>query len=381
MPEELLIINGKVEKTGSGDSLLSFKTTDSEYQKRAPGFFYDKNVELILNELINPLNSCISSLDEIDLVGYRLIHSPSKGVSCMKVTDELINFMKASVPLAPLHYPAYIEVFRTIGRILPGVLQAGVFDSFLYDSLPLKALLYGIPVRWYREHNIRRYGFHGISHNYAVHRVCELTGIDFHNSRIISCHLGNGSSLTAFKNGKAVDTSMGMTPVEGLLMGTRTGDIDAGVILHLQQNYNFTPEDIQRLINRESGLLGLSGVSSDYRTVEKAASEGNMNAETALEVMHYRIKKYVGAYAAALEGLDALIFTGGIGENSTNVRKSVCTGMEFLGISLSARLNSEMNGREGIINKGNSKVKIVIIPANEELVIARETSALTKAEV
>ncbi|MDD4107916.1 MAG: acetate/propionate family kinase [Prolixibacteraceae bacterium] len=376
MPEESVILHGKAEKSGSGNSVFSFVTSDQRYKEITEGFFYGKNIEIILTALTNPEISCLSSLSEINMVGYRLIHSPEPGVRCMQVTDEVVKFMESSVPLAPLHYPAYLEVFKKIGEMIPGVFQGGVFDSSFYDSLPLKARLYGIPLRWFREYNIRRYGFHGISHQYAAMRACELTGTDYYKSRVISCHLGNGSSLAAVRNGEAVDTSMGMTPVEGLLMGTRSGDIDAGVILYLQQNYNLSPDDIQRIINIEGGLLGLSEVSSDYRLVEKAAREGNEKAKSALDVFLYRIKKYIGAYAAAMEGLDVLVFTGGIGENSEDAREVVCEGMEFIGISLSKELNSLMNGCEAVISRKDSQTRIVIIPANEELVIAREIYAL-----
>nr|MDA3872480.1 acetate/propionate family kinase [Kiritimatiellia bacterium] len=257
--------------------------------------------------------------------------------------------MKKSVSLAPLHYPANLEGINVTRQLMPDILQAGVFDTAFHLTLPDTAFLYGIPLSWYQKHKIRRYGFHGSSHKYASQRASEITGLDYHRCKIISCHLGNGASVAAIKNGKSIDTSMGFTPVEGLLMGTRCGDIDAGVLIYLQQNFNLSYREIQQMINKESGLLGNSGVSGDYRAVEQAANEGNKAAQTALAVYHYRIKKYIGAYAAAMGGLDIVVFTGGVGQNSVNARKEICSELEFLGIQLSEKQNTMLNGTEAII--------------------------------
>jgi acetate kinase len=277
-----------------------------------------------------------------------------------------------------LHYPSNIEGIEVITHNLPEVFQAGVFDTAFHTTLPEKAFLYGLPIEWYEKHRIRRYGFHGTSHKYASRKACEIAGLDYSKSKVVSCHLGNGASVAAVKNGKSVDTSMGLTPVEGLLMGTRCGDIDAGLLLNLQQNFELSSDDLQQILNKESGLLGLSGISSDYRAVEEEAQNGNKKAQTALDVYHYRIKKYIGAYAAALGGLDLLVFTGGVGQNSVNARKEICSELEFLGIQLSEKQNTGLNGTEAIIQRENANVKIVIIPANEELMIAREVAYLAK---
>jgi acetate kinase len=378
MPEEILHIQGVAEKNSEGDTTFTFCTQNGKTEREWSGFSYKKILDAILKELVNPSNECISSLDDIDVVGHRMIHGGEKGTGCVEITDSLVGEMQESVSLAPLHYPANLEGINATRQLMPDVLQAGVFDTAFHHTLPEKAYLYGIPLSWYQKHKIRRYGFHGTSHKYASQRASEITGLDYQSSKIISCHLGNGASVAAIKNGKSVDTSMGFTPVEGLLMGSRCGDIDAGVLIYLQQNFNLSYNAIQQMINKESGLLGISGVSADYRAVEKASQEGNKAARTALAVYHYRIKKYIGAYAAAMGGLDLLVFTGGVGQNSINARIEICSDLEFLGIQLYKKQNASQNGAEAIIQQEKVKVKIVIIPANEELMIAREVTELAK---
>ncbi len=376
MPEERLIAGGKAEKTGQGGTLFRMRIQNREIEKAAPGFSFRDSLTEILDQLVAPGNNCLASLSDVDVVGHRLIHGGEEGAACVEITDKLVQYMESCIPLAPLHYPANLEGIRTIGRLMPRVLQAGVFDTAFHHTLPPKAFLYGISLDWYQKYRIRRYGFHGTSHKYASQRACQLAGLPFGNSRVVSCHLGNGASVAAVKNGKSVDTSMGMTPAEGLLMGTRCGDIDAGVLVYLQENFQLSAGDIQQVINRDGGLLGLSGVSSDYREVENAALGGNKTAQTALDVYLYRVKKYIGAYAAALGGLEALVFTGGIGENSSRARAAVCSGLEFLGIRLSPDQNRERNGQEAVVSEPGSRVKVVIVPANEELMIAREAAEL-----
>ena len=378
MPAENLIAQGKAEKGSNGETWFQFESGGKQKEKKWEGFSYQKNFDVILGELVYPENRCINSLEDIDAVGHRLIHGGEEETGCVEITELLLEKMKASVSLAPLHYPPNIEGIEIITRNLPEVFQAGVFDTAFHATLPDKAFLYGLPLEWYKKHRIRRYGFHGTSHKYASEKGCELAGVNYSGSKVVSCHLGNGASLAAVKFGKSVDTTMGFTPVEGLLMGTRSGDIDAGLILHLQENYNLSIAGIQQLLNKKGGLLGLSGVSSDYRAVEKAAASGNEQAQTALDVYHYRIKKYIGAYAAAMGGLDVLVFTGGIGENSAGARATVCDEMEFLGIQLSAEKNSNADGSEILIHEKDSKVRVAIIPANEELVIARKVAELAK---
>lgn len=378
MSEEQLIAKGKAEKRSGDETDFLFESGNGRIEKQWDGFSYEKSLDKIIAELINPENNCLESLEDIDAVGHRLIHGGEEQTGCTEITEPLLEKMKASVSLAPLHYPPNIEGIEIITRNLPEVFQAGVFDTAFHTTLPEKAFLYGLPLKWYEKHRIRKYGFHGTSHKYASRKACEIAGLDYLKSKVISCHLGNGASVTAVKNGKSVDTSMGLTPVEGLLMGTRCGDIDAGLLLNLQQNFELSTDNLQQILNKESGLLGLSEVSSDYRAVEEAAQNGNEKARTALDVYHYRIKKYIGAYAAAMGGLDVLVFTGGIGENSAGARSAVCHEMEFLGIQLSAEKNRIAGGSEMLIHENESKVRVAIIPANEELVIAREVSELAK---
>jgi acetate kinase len=379
MPEEDLLMQGKAEKTKSGGTAFFFRTKTLRSSGEWATFSFTEIFQKILEALVHPHNGCLSSLDEIDVAGHRLIHGGEQGSGCVEITADLIAFMESSVSLAPLHYPANLEGIRTMSSLVPGVLQAGVFDTAFHHTLPAKAFLYGISLEWYRNYHIRRYGFHGTSHKYASLRTMQMTGLSRENSRIITCHLGNGASVAAVKNGRSVDTSMGFTPVEGLLMGTRSGDIDAGVLMYLQHHLHLSVDDIQEAINLQGGLLGLSGFSSDYRAVEEAALKGNETARTAIDVYHYRVKKYVGAYAAAMGGLDALVFTGGIGENSDRAREEICSEMEFLGICLSKELNVGLNGREAVISDPGSVVKVLIIPANEELMIAREVAEWAKS--
>lgn len=378
MPGEILLAAGKAEQSRELDFDFRFKFQKKSITGTKKAYTYFEVLNKIITELINPENECINSLSEIDVVGHRLIHGGEIGTECTEITPELIAFMKLSVPLAPLHYPANLEGIKSISELLPDVLQLGVFDTAFHQTIPPKAFLYGISREWYRKHKIRKYGFHGTSHKFVSQRACELAGLALNNSKIISCHLGNGCSVTAIKNGKSIDTSMGMTPVEGLVMGTRCGDIDAGVLIYLQENFNKPAKAIQEIINEKGGLLGLSNVSHDYRDVLESAKTGNQSAQTAMDVFHYRIKKYIGAYIAVLEGLDALVFTGGIGENSCDARDAICKGFKFLGIEISKELNEKCIGGEAIISRKNSRIKIIVVPTNEELIIAREVYALQK---
>lgn len=378
MPEEDLLTEGKAERNKTGDTGFYFRTKQRESSRAWEGFSFSRIFREILDTLVHPDTGCLTSTDEISIAGHRLIHGGEQGTGCTEITPELISFMESSIPLAPLHYPANLEGIRMISELMPHVIQAGVFDTAFHHTVPPKAFLYGISLEWYRKHHIRRYGFHGTSHRYASGAARDMAGLKRKACRIVSCHLGNGASVAAVKNGASVDTSMGFTPVEGLIMGTRSGDIDAGVLTYLQEQFRFTTNDLQDVINRKGGLLGLSGISSDYRAVEEAAENGNDEAHTALDVYHYRVKKYIGAYAAAMGGLDALVFTGGIGENSIRARDEICRDMEFLGIRLSQKRNESRNSSKAVISTSGSPVKVVIVPANEELMIAREVAEWLK---
>ncbi len=378
MPGEQLKAHGFATKNRAGKLEFNLQDGSKKVHQIPDDFSFTKVLKQILNELQNPENKILLSSGDIDAVAHRLIHGGENAENCVEVTGELIDEMKSNISLAPLHYPANIEGIEAVKKLLPDVLQTGVFDTAFHQTIPPKAFLYGIPLSWYEKHKIRKFGFHGTSHKYVSQRACELTGMFFGRSKIISCHLGNGASVAAINNGKSVDTSMGLTPVEGLLMGTRSGDIDAGLLVYLQQNFNLSTDDIQQLVNNEGGLLGLSGISSDYRQVEEAAVSGNEKAKTALKVYWYRIKKYIGSYLAVLGGANVIVFTGGVGENSALTREMVCEGLESFGIRISKALNNEMNGKEAVISETGAKVKVAIVPTNEELLIARETYELVK---
>ena len=381
MPDGDLLVSGKAEqiKETEFDFLFNFKNKQLSKTKKA--YTYSKVLIEIITELTNPENECVNSVSEIDIVGHRLIHGGETGTECSEITPELISYMKSSVMLAPLHYPANLQGIKTVSKLMPEVLQMGVFDTAFHQTIPEKAFLYGISKEWYLKHKIRRYGFHGTSHKFVSRGACELTGISLNNSKIITCHLGNGSSIAAIKNGESIDTTMGMTPVEGLLMGTRSGDIDAGVLLYIQEKFNKSAKDIQQIINKEGGLLGLSGISGDFRKVQQSAKNGDIDSQVALDVFYYRIKKYIGAYIAVLEGLDILVFTGGIGENCSDTRKIICKGFEFFGIHISEVLNEMANGSEAIISTPESSVKVLVVSTNEELMIAREIYELAKSKL
>jgi acetate kinase len=285
----------------------------------------------------------------------------------------MIEVMEEQSELAPLHNPPNLKGIYAVQEVMPGTPQVGVFDTAFHQTMPDYAYMYGLPYAMYEKYGIRRYGFHGTSHRYVSKRACEFLGVPYESQRIITCHIGNGGSVAAIKNGKSIDTSMGLTPVEGLIMGTRSGDVDPGVISYIMEKERMSPQGISAFLNKFSGVLGLSGISSDMREIESGVENGDKRAILAMNTYNYRIKKYVGAYAAALGGVDILVFTGGVGENQSITRKDVCRDMEFMGIELDEKLNSEVRGIEVVLNKPTSKVKVLIIPTDEELTIANDT--------
>ncbi len=294
------------------------------------------------------------------------------------ITPEVIEKVKECYPLAPLHNPANITGVEAIESILPNVPQVGVFDTAFHQTMPAKSYMYAIPYKFYEEDHVRRYGFHGTSHRYVSARVCEILGVDINTRKIITCHIGNGGSITAVLNGKSVDTSMGLTPTEGLMMGTRVGDIDPGALTFLMKKHNLTADDLQRVINKESGVLGVSGVSSDMRELEAAVNRGEERAVLALDMYEQRIIKYIGAYAAEMGGVDIIVFTGGVGENQTGLRSNVCAPLAFMGVKIDEELNAKTRGTETVISTDDSKVKVVVVPTDEELTIARDTQAIVE---
>lgn len=365
---------GGIEKIGLPGSFLKLTLVDDKKEtiyKDIPE--HKTGIEFILDIITSGKYGCIKSLKEINAVGHRVVHGGEKFNQSVLITQEVINKIKDCIDLAPLHNPSNLMGIESVNNIMPGIPQVAVFDTAFHQSMPPKAYMYGLPYDYYTKYGIRRYGFHGTSHRYVSRRACEILGVPYEHQRIITAHIGNGASITAIKNGKSIDTSMGMTPVDGLLMGTRSGEIDAGVLTFISQKENLRANDVSDLLNKRSGVLGVSGVSSDMRELEAAIKSGNERAILAMEMYNYRIKKYVGSYAAALGGLDILVFTGGVGENQWGTRSAVCENMKFLGIKLDESKNIGMRGKEMVISAHDSKVTVIVVPTDEELMIARDT--------
>ncbi|MDE5913177.1 MAG: acetate kinase [Muribaculaceae bacterium] len=374
---ERVMAEGGVEKIGLADGFLKFKLADGSKQVRELGLTdHDGAVKAILNVLTDPEVGCISSYSEIDAVGHRLVHGGTKFSDSVLITDEVKAMVRECYPLAPLHNPANMTGVEAIDKLMPSVPQVGVFDTAFHQTMPPKAYMYALPYKFYEEDGVRRYGFHGTSHRYVSQRVCEFLGVDITKQKIVTCHSGNGGSITAVDGGRSVDTSMGLTPTEGLMMGTRVGDVDPGALTYLMERHGYDCNDIQRIINKESGVAGVSGMSNDMREIEAADNAGDPRAHMALEMYENRITKYIGAYAAEMGGLDIIVFTGGVGENQTGVRENVCAPLKFMGVELDVELNKTVRGTETVISLPGSKVKVVVIPTDEEMTIARDTKEI-----
>ncbi|MGE4432776.1 MAG: acetate kinase [Bacteroidales bacterium] len=377
MSKSEVLAQGGIEKIGLEDSFLKLTKPDNQkvtIHKNIPE--HQTGVEMILNVLTSAENGCIQSLSEIQAVGHRVVHGGEKFNESVVITQEVINKVEECIELAPLHNPSNLIGIRAVESLMPGVPQVAVFDTAFHQTMPPKAYIYGLPYNYYENFGIRRYGFHGTSHRYVTKRACELLGVPYDHQRIVSAHIGNGASIAAIKNGKSIDTSMGMTPVDGLLMGTRSGEIDAGVLTFIQDKEHLDHQQLNDLLNKRSGVLGVSGVSSDMREIEDAVKAGNERAILAMEMYNYRIKKYVGSYAAVLGGLDILIFTGGVGENQWVTRTDVCANMEYMGIKIDESKNIGMRGKEMVLSTPDSKVAVLVVPTEEELMIAHDTMEL-----
>ena len=375
------LASGGIEKIGLPDSFLKFTLSDGSKQVITQEIKeHTAGIELILKTLTDAKYGVIKSLDQIDAVGHRVVHGGDKFCSSVVINQEVIDKIEECVDLAPLHNPANLKGIFAIQKILPKVPQVAVFDTSFHQTMPSYAYIYALPYDYYEKYGVRRYGFHGTSHRYVAKRGCEFLGIDLENSRIITAHIGNGGSITAIKNGKSIDTSMGMTPVEGLMMGTRSGNIDLGVLTYLMDKENLSTQQINDIINKKSGLVGVSGVSSDMRDIENAIEQGNERARLAMDMYFYYILKYVSGYIAVLGGVDAIIFTGGVGENQPIMRKYVCDSLAFLGVDFNNELNDRIKGRETELTFPNSKVRVAVIPTNEELAIAIDTEELVEGK-
>ncbi|MDD4776859.1 MAG: acetate kinase [Fermentimonas sp.] len=374
MESKEVIAQGGIEKIGMKGSFLKLTLPDGQkVMLEGEILEHRAGIEYILGVLLSDKYGCIKSIEEIKAVGHRVVHGGERFNSSVLITDEVIEMLNECIELAPLHNPPNLKGIYAIQELLPETPQVGVFDTAFHQTMPDYAYMYGLPYSLYEKYGIRRYGFHGTSHRYVSRRACEFLGVPYEEQRIITAHIGNGGSVTAIKNGESIDTSMGMTPVEGLIMGTRSGDVDPGVISYIMEKENMGTKGISTLLNKFSGMLGISGVSSDMREIEEAIEGGNKRAIMAMKTYCYRIKKYVGSYAAALGGVDILVFTGGVGENQASARKAVCENMEYMGIELDEELNDSVRAKEVVISKPSSKVKVLIIPTDEELTIAKDT--------
>ena len=374
---EAVLAKGLCERIGIDGRLVYQKAGNDKEITEASMPTHKEAIQMVLEALTNEKTGAIKSLAEVNAIGHRIVHGGEKFASSAIITDEMIKAVEECNDLAPLHNPANLIGIRVCSELMPNVPQVGVFDTAFHQTMPAKAYLYGLPIEYYKNYKVRRYGFHGTSHSFVSKRAVEFLGLDKDNSKVIVCHLGNGSSISAVQNGKCVDTTMGLTPLEGVVMGTRSGSIDPAIVEYIAKKENLDLAGVMNVLNKKSGLQGMSGVSSDMRDLRAAAAEGNEDAKNAIEVLCYGIAKYVGGYVAAMNGVDAIVFTAGIGENVGMIREKVCSYLGFLGVTVDAKANEAM-GEEVVISGADSKVKVAVIPTNEELAICRDTVALVK---
>lgn len=379
MDDKRVITSGGIEKIGQSDSFIKLKTADGrKVQIDHEIMEHTAGVQYIFEVLTKGEYAALKSLDELDAVGHRMVHGGEKFNQSVLLTDEVMEAFRACNDLAPLHNPANIKGVNAVKAMLPNIPQVGVFDTAFHQTMPDYAYMYALPYELYTKYGVRRYGFHGTSHRYVSQRVCEYLGIEAKGTKIITCHIGNGASIAAVVDGKCVDTSMGLTPLEGLMMGTRSGDVDAGAVTYLMDKLDLDTKGVSNLLNKQSGLFGISGGSSDFRDILKGIEEGNAQARIAKDMYTYRIKKYIGQYAAAMGGVDVIVFTGGAGENQWQVREGATRGLEFFGVKVDEEKNHACRATEMTISTDDSRVKVCVIPTDEELMIATDTLLLTK---
>ena len=374
-----VLAKGLLERIGITDGILTHKPAGKEDYKVVLDIpDHTIGINMVMEALVNPVHGVISSIGEIKAVGHRVAHGGENFKESVLIDNDVKRDIEKCAELAPLHNPAHLKGILSCEKLLPGIPQVAVFDTSFHQTMPDYAFMYAIPYEYYEKYRIRKYGFHGTSHRFVAEKACRILGIDYHNTKIITCHLGNGASITAIENGKSIDTSMGFTPVDGLIMGTRTGEIDPGVLLYLADKEELSVTGVNNMINKRSGVAGISQLSSDMRDLEAAAAEGNPKAILALNMYAYKVKKFIGAYATAMNGLDLLVFTAGVGENDFNVRKMICTGMEFLGIEFDAEANNGVRGKDKVISQPASKVRVMVVTTDEEYVIASDTKAIVE---
>ena len=380
MDGEKLLAKGLVERIGIEGSHINQKANGQVFDATAPMANHTEGIQWMLKALLDPEKGALKSMDEIGAVGHRVLHGGERFTASVLVNDEVKEAIKANIPLGPLHNPANLMGIEACEKVMPGTPNVAVFDTAFHQTMPPKAYLYGVPMEYYEKLHVRRYGFHGTSHRYVSKRVCEFLGVDRSKTRVITCHLGNGSSMCAVENGKCIDTSMGITPLEGVIMGTRSGSMDPAVVQYICNNEHISVDEMLTICNKKSGLLGISGLSSDMRDIDKAADEGNERANIARDMLVYGIRKYIGSYAAAMNGVDVIVFTAGIGENNCALRERVMQGFEYLGAKLDPAKNAGCR-EEAVISTDDSKVKICVIPTDEEIVIARDTLCIVTGKI
>ncbi len=378
MANEAVLAQGGVERIGINDAFIKVKLPNGEKKQIMADLpTHKEGVQLVFKCLLDPEFGAIKSLDEIGAVGHRVVQGGDIFEKSCIVTPEVEKGIESLIDLAPVHNKGHLAGIKAVDELMPNVPQVTVFDNAFHSTMPDYAYLYAIPYEWYSKYHVRRYGFHGTSHRYVSRRVCEFLGVDFHKQKIITCHIGNGASIAAIKDGKVIDTSMGLTPLAGLMMGSRCGDIDPSAVCYMMEKSGMTAHEMSEYLNKKSGVLGVAGISSDMRDNENADNEGNKLAHLALEMYNYRIKKYIGAYAAAMNGVDIIVWTAGVGENQEGVRWDSCQGLEYLGVKMDKERN-HVRSKEQILSADDSKVKVVMIPTDEEIVIARDTLALVE---
>ena len=377
METEEVLASGKYERIGEDEAFITHKVNGQKIEIKHPAKTHEEAVDFTLKQLINPEYKVIDSLDEISAIGHRLVHGGEKINKSVVITDEVVEVLKECIDLAPLHNPAGIIGIEACKKVMPGKPMVGVFDTAFHQTMPKERYIYPIPYEYYKKYGIRKYGFHGTSHMYVSQRLAEIVGKDISELKIVTCHLGQGSSICAVEGGKSVDTSMGLTPLAGIPMVTRSGDLDPSVVTFLMKKEGWTAEEAENMLNKKSGVQGISGLAPDFREIEAASYGDNERAEIAIEKFKYEIASYIAKYAVAMNGVDYIVFTGGVGENQINIRRGICEKLEFMGVKIDVEANN-VRGEEKEISAPDSKVKVYLVPTNEELMIAKETARLVK---
>ena len=375
MENEEVLASGKYERIGEEEAFITHKVNGQKIEIKHPALNHEEAIDFTLKQLVNPEYKVIDSLDEISAIGHRLVHGGEKINKSVVITDEVINVLKECIDLAPLHNPAGIIGIEACQKVMPGKPMVGVFDTAFHQSIPKERYIYPIPYEYYKKYHIRKYGFHGTSHMYVSQRLAEIVGKNIEDLKIVTCHLGQGSSICAIEGGKSVDTSMGLTPLGGIPMVTRSGDMDPSVITFLMKKENLSAEEIENVLNKKSGVQGISGLAPDFREIESASYGDNERARIAMEKFKYEIASYIAKYAVAMNGIDYIVFTGGVGENQINIRRGICEKLEFMGVKIDVEANN-VRGEEKEISAQDSKIKVYVVPTNEELMIAKETQRL-----